>query len=164
MPELAAAQEKLAQALGLALAAPVALAKAGAEVDDAELRDLLLHMGYEAKEARARCLEVARGWGDEVATEIVQRAHSYEDKAGETLRAWVRPATTALERFEVLAMAEAAEVVTWRSLALLGAGDPALAELVEWGVPVQERHFADAVEACGVLAQRRVRAPGSLRP
>ena len=152
MPEPTHAERKLAQALGLALAAPVALDKVAEAVGDRELLRLLARMHAEALEARDRCLEAAALHGEELKQEIVALAHHFEDKAGETVRSWVRPATGDLERFEVLAMAETAEVAAWQSLGYVGARHPELARLAAWGLPVQERHLADALDACRRLA------------
>ncbi len=154
------AQRKLAQALGLAVAAPVALGKAREEIDDPEIRVALSVMQDEALEARDRCLDVAAGYGEEMRAEIVALAHDFEDKAGTTVRAWIRPATGAVERAEVLAMLEAAEVATWQSLALAGAGDLAVEELARWGLPVQRRHLDVALDACRRLAEARRDAEG----
>jgi hypothetical protein len=148
-------QRKLAQALGLAIAAPVALDKVAEAVEDEELREVLDRMRHEATEARDRCLEAAAGWGAESREEIVSLSHDFSDKAGETVRAWIRPATGELERFEVLAMLETGEVAAWQSLALVGARVPALVRLAEWGLPVQERHLVDALQAARKLAVLR---------
>ena len=155
MPEPTNAQRKLAQVLGLALAAPTALDKVEEAVEDAELRATLARMRDEAREARDRCLAAAAGWEPELEEEVVALAHAFSDRAGETLRAWVRPATGALERFEVLAMLEAGEVAAWRSLALVGARVPSLAQLAEWGLPVQEQHLVEALEGARRLALLR---------
>jgi len=155
VPEPTNAQRKLAQALGLAIAAPTALDKAEEAVEDAALVETLDRLRREALEARDRCLEAAGGWGEELAEEIVALSHDFSDKAGETLRAWVRPATGAVERFEVLAMLEAGEVAAWQSLALVGARVPGLAALAEWGLPVQQQHLVDAFEGARRLAVLR---------
>lgn len=160
MPEPTNAQRKLAQALGLAIAAPAALDKVAEAVEDDELRAVLSRTRREALEARDRCLEVAARWPD-LEHEIVALAHDFSDKAGETLRAWVRPATGAVERFEVLAMLETGEVAAWTSLALVGARVPAIAKLAEWGLPVQEQHLVDALQAARRLAVLRDAAEAS---
>jgi hypothetical protein len=48
-----------------------------------------------------------------------------------------------LDGFEFLTMAEAGEVGHWSVLGKLNeqAGDARLRELVEWALPIQERHF-----------------------
>jgi hypothetical protein len=137
---------KLAQALGLAVAAPALLAKVRERVVDPELLIVLSRMTDDALLARDRCVDMAELWG--AADEVVALAHTYEDKAAATARAWIRPATTALERAEVLAMAEAGEVATWQSLADLGdaVGDGRLRELARWGLGVQRAHLRAAFD------------------
>jgi hypothetical protein len=50
-----------------------------------------------------------------------------------------------LDGFEFLTMAEAGEVGHWSVLRALNetAGDQRLRELVEWALPIQERHFEE---------------------
>ena len=50
----------------------------------------------------------------------------------------------ALDGFEFLTMAEAGEVGHWAILGKLNerAGETKIAELVDWALPIQERHFA----------------------
>ena len=54
----------------------------------------------------------------------------------------------ALDGFEFLTMAEAGEVGHWKVLETLAkkAGRSEILELVEWGLPIQERHFSEAQE------------------
>jgi hypothetical protein len=51
----------------------------------------------------------------------------------------------ALDGFEFLTMAEAGEVGHWSVLRTLNqeAGDQRLQELIDWALPIQERHFEE---------------------
>ncbi len=51
-------------------------------------------------------------------------------------------------------MAEAGEVGHWAILGKLNekAGESEIAELVEWALPIQERHFSDVKEGSLALA------------
>ncbi len=59
-----------------------------------------------------------------------------------------------LDGFEFMIMAEAGEVGHWEVLAKLNetAGESEIGELVEWGLPIQERHLAEARECALTLA------------
>ena len=60
----------------------------------------------------------------------------------------------ALDGFEFLTMAEAAEVGHWSVLRTLNesAGNAEVTELVEWALPIQERHFQDVLQGSRKLA------------
>jgi hypothetical protein len=60
----------------------------------------------------------------------------------------------ALDGFEFLTMAEAAEVGHWSVLRKLNerANRDGLAQLIEWALPIQERHFKEALEGSLQLA------------
>jgi hypothetical protein len=59
-----------------------------------------------------------------------------------------------LDGFEFLTMAEAAEVGHWAVLGKLNekAGEDEVRELVDWALPIQERHFDDVREGSLKLA------------
>ena len=60
----------------------------------------------------------------------------------------------ALDGFEFLTMAEAGEVGHWSILKTLNetAGHEEIAALVEWALPIQERHFAGVKSGSLTLA------------
>ena len=60
----------------------------------------------------------------------------------------------ALDGFEFLTMAEAAEVGHWSVLKTLNesARNSLVTELVEWALPIQERHFQDVLQGSRKLA------------
>ena len=57
----------------------------------------------------------------------------------------------ALDGFEFMTMAEAGEVGHWAVLRTLNAsaGEAQISELVEWALPIQERHF-ETVKRCAL--------------
>jgi hypothetical protein len=60
----------------------------------------------------------------------------------------------ALDGFEFLTMAEAAEVGHWSVLQTLNesAGNERVRDLVSWALPIQERHFQNVLEGSRKLA------------
>jgi hypothetical protein len=60
----------------------------------------------------------------------------------------------ALDGFEFLTMAEAGEVGHWAIVKKLNerAGDPAVAELAAWALPIQEDHLKAVLEGSLALA------------
>jgi hypothetical protein len=144
---LAKTQEKLAEALGLALAAESATGKVEERVDDLALVDVLRTMRREARETQARITGVAARYVDEERWEIHAEAAYVQRKASEMANAWFKLATDGIQAFQFLAMGEAGEVAAWAALAALnGQADPALAELCAWALEIQERHLRDALD------------------
>jgi hypothetical protein len=145
MTELTPLQEKLGEVLGLALAAPVVLDKVEARDDDARLAAIRA----EARELQARCAEVAASWGDDVRWDVLAHAATVHRRAGEQLRAWVKPATDSVQAYELMAMTEAGELAATLALGVLNGGSDGLVEeLVRFAVPVQERHLRAALDGC----------------
>jgi hypothetical protein len=112
--ELTVLEEKLAEVLGLAMAAKVATDKVSRLTEEPQLSSMLLRMHAEADETESRCTDIAGG----------------------------------------LTMAEAGEVGHWSVLRKLNerAGRDDLQELVDWALPIQERHFHDALAGAVELA------------
>ena len=148
-------QEKLAEAHGLALAATSATRQVERRVDDPELVHRLRTMRADAEETRARCLLVERGFGEELATELLHHANSVNAKGADLAAAWFKAGTGPLAAWSFLAMGEAGEVATWSMLASLAArsDDAAVAELAAWALPVQQRHLEIALEGAVLLAR-----------
>lgn len=141
--ELTPVQEKLAEVLGLARAAPVALARVADRADDPELGA----MRREAEQVQQRCADIAAMWGD-VVWDVLSHAATVERKAGELVAAWVKAGTDTIDRYAFLAMAETGELAATAALGVLGSGDATIEELVEWALPLQERHLAHALGGC----------------
>ncbi len=149
MAELTKLESKLAEVLGLAMAAQKATEHVAGllEDDDQKLRSQLERMNDEAKETEERCTEVAGSFNGKK-TAIVEQAHETRDEASEMMKTYLAGEDDPLDGFEFLTMAEAGEVGHWAIVEKLNekADDENVAELVEWALPIQRRHF-DAVLA-----------------
>jgi hypothetical protein len=73
-------------------------------------------------------------------TAILEEAREVEQKATEMMHDYLG---RALDGFEFLTMAEAGEAGHWEILETLNdrARNSGVQELVEWGIPIQQRHF-----------------------
>ena len=148
MAQITQLESKLAEVLGLAQAAQQATKKVGrlAKTEgETELVTLLDRMGAEAKETEKRCKAAAEKL-DGKKTAINKRARGTKTEATEMMETYLGgDDVDALDGFEFLTMAEAGEVGHWSVLGALNerAGDQRLRELVEWALPIQERHFQE---------------------
>ncbi|CAN5211422.1 hypothetical protein BH18ACT12_BH18ACT12_02460 [soil metagenome] len=143
MAELTNLETKLGEVLGLAMAAQGATDKVKKLDDlDGELDQVLDRMNDEAKQAEERATEVA-GTFEGKRTAILEEAREVKQKANEMMRDYLDQSADALDGFEFLTMAEAGEVGHWEILATLNerARNGGVQELVEWGIPIQQRHF-----------------------
>jgi nucleotide-binding universal stress UspA family protein len=143
MAELTNLESKLGEVLGLAMAAQGATAKVK-KLDDLQddLTKTLDRMHAEAKEAEERAIEVAQSFEGKK-TAILDEAREVKQKATEMMQDYLDSASDALDGFEFLTMAEAGEVGHWEVLKTLNerARNAGVTELVEWGIPIQQRHF-----------------------
>jgi hypothetical protein len=144
MAELTTLEEKLAEVLGLAQAAQAATEQVEGLVDDEEIVGVLLRMREEAEETERRCIELA-DQRDGKKTAILEKARETKSEASEMMSTYLGDDADALDGFEFLTMAEAGEVGHWSVLRKLNeqAGDQRLQELIDWALPIQERHFED---------------------
>ena len=143
MAELTNLESKLGEVIGLAMAAQGATEKVSKLDDlDGDLEQALERMHSEAKEAEDRATEVAGSFGGKK-TAILDEAREVKQKATEMMRDYLDRASDALDGFEFLTMAEAGEVGHWEILKTLNerASNAGVQELVEWGIPIQERHL-----------------------
>jgi hypothetical protein len=150
MAELNTLEEKLAEVLGLAQAAQGATEKVEGLVDDDEVASVLRRMREEAEETERRCTELADG-RDGKKTAIVDKARETKSEATEMMQTYLGNDADDLDGFEFMTMAEAGEVGHWEILGKLNekAGEEPVRELVEWALPIQERHFSD-VKDCSL--------------
>jgi hypothetical protein len=143
MAELTNLESKLGEVLGLAMAAQGATEKVKKldDLDDA-LAQALDRMNDEAKEAEERATEVAESFEGKK-TAILDEAREVKKKATEMMQDYLDSAADALDGFEFLTMAEAGEVGHWEILKTLNerARNAGVRELVDWGIPIQQRHF-----------------------
>jgi hypothetical protein len=153
MAELTALEEKLAEVTGLAMAAQGAGEKVSGLVDDDDLRQTLDRMVSEAKQTEERCTKLAEELEGKK-TAVLDKARETKQEATEMMRTYLGDDAEGLDGFEFLTMAEAGEVGHWEVLGVLGdkAGKTEILELVEWAVPIQERHFRDVREGSLKLA------------
>jgi hypothetical protein len=153
MAELTTLEEKLAEVTGLAMAAQGATEKVSGLVDDNDLKQTLDRMHAEAKETEERCTQLADDL-DGKKTAVLEKARETKQEATEMMRTYLGTDAEGLDGFEFLTMAEAGEVGHWEVLGVLGqkAGKPKVQELVDWAVPIQQRHFENAREGSLKLA------------
>ena len=153
MAELTVMEEKLAEVIGLAMAAQGATDKVVGLTDDDELSEKLEQMHEEARETEERGSQLADEL-DGKKTAVLDKARETKGEATEMMSIYLGEEADALDGFEFLTMAEAGEVGHWSVLRKLNeqAGDQRLQELIEWALPIQERHFEDVKAASIKLA------------
>jgi hypothetical protein len=155
MAELTNLEEKLAEVTGLAMAAEAAGGKVTklTEEQDKSLVSTLQKMAKEAAETTQRCETVA-GSFEGKKTAILEEAREVKKKAADMMSTYLDQDADALDGFEFLTMAEAAEVGHWSVLRTLNesAGNAEVRQLVEWALPIQERHFQDVLQGSVKLA------------
>ena len=155
MAELTNLEEKLAEVTGLAMAAQAATGKVQklTEEESPDLVQTLERMAEEAAQTEERCVELA-GSFEGKKTAILDEAREVKSKASEMMQTDLDDDADALDGFEFLTMAEAAEVGHWSVLKQLNerAGNRELAEVIDWALPIQERHFRDVLDGSQQLA------------
>jgi hypothetical protein len=140
-------QQKLAEAHGLAIAASAATQLVERRITDATLRGELRAMRADAEETRARCVRV-------VTADQLAHTNTVAARGMDLAAAWFKAGTDSLTAWSFLAMGEAAEVTTWAAVTELAvqAGQPVVAELAAWALPIQERHLATTLSGAVRLA------------
>jgi len=154
MAELTTLEEKLAEVIGLAQAAQGATEKVEGLVDDDEIAQKLQQMRSEAEETEKRGTELADS-RDGKKTAILDKAQETKSEATEMMQTYLGgDDVDGLDGFEFMVMAEAGEVGHWRVLGKLNekAGESEISELVEWALPIQERHFSEVNDCALELA------------
>jgi hypothetical protein len=144
MADLTTLEEKLAEVTGLAGAAQETTRKVESllDGDSDSLGEALRKMREEAEETESRCVELA-GEREGKKTAILEKARETKGEAVEMMRTYLGEDSDELDGFEFLIMAEAGEVGHWAILDKLNesAGEQRIGELVEWALPIQERHL-----------------------
>jgi hypothetical protein len=153
MAVLTTLEEKLAEVLGLAQAAQKATEKVEGLVEDESIVAELRQMREEAEETERRCTEVAES-REGKKTAILEKAQETKGEATEMMETYLGEDADGLDGFEFMTMAEAGEVGHWAVLKKLNeeAGEEKIAELTEWALPIQERHFSQTKEGALQLA------------
>ena len=148
MADLTPLEEKLAEVLGLAQAAQDATSKVASMEGAENYRSDLERMREDAAETERRT--------EDLVDSLEGRKTAIRDKAAETkreakqmMRTYLAEETEALDGFEFLIMAEAAELGHWEIVkAMAGSrGNQQAVELADWAIPVQTRHFEKARRA-----------------
>ena len=144
MAELTVLEEKVAEVIGLAMAAQEATEKVESLTDDEQLTQKLQQMRAEARETEER----GTGYVEDLdgkKTAVLEKARETKSEGKEMMSTYLGDDADDLDGFEFLTMAEAGEVGHWAVLGKLNeqAGDQRLQELVAWALPIQERHFAE---------------------
>ncbi|HEU4462292.1 MAG TPA: hypothetical protein VFR75_06850 [Solirubrobacterales bacterium] len=153
MAELTTLEEKLAEVIGLAEAAVKTTEKVEGMVEDESIVASLRQMREEAEETARRGTEVAEQ-REGKKTAILEKARETKGEASEMAETYLGDDADGLDGFEFLTMAEAGEVGHWAVLKKLNeqAGETRVSELVEWALPIQERHFSEVKEGSLQLA------------
>jgi hypothetical protein len=127
------------------MAAQAATEKVERLTDDEELAEQLARQRAEARETEERGTQYAEDL-DGKKTAVLEKARETKGEATDMMSTYLGDDADDLDGFEFLTMAEAGEVGHWSVLAKLNerAGDQRLQELVEWALPIQQRHFEEA--------------------
>jgi hypothetical protein len=153
MAELTNIESKVAEVLGLAQAAQGATEKVARLTMDEDLKQQLQRMKQEAEETEERTTEIADEL-DGKKTAILEAARETKQEATEMMKTYLGDDADALDGFEFLTMAEAAEVGHWQIVGKMNerAKLPGLQELVQWVTPIQQRHFEQSLQGSLKLA------------
>jgi rubrerythrin len=141
MAELTNLESKIAEVFGLAQAAQQATKKVAGLVEDDDVKQTLEQMHDEAAETERRCADLA-GKLDGKKTKIEEKARETKSEAQEMMQAYLGDDADGLDGFEFLVMAEAGELGHVEIVRKMNeeAGNAQVRELVEWAIPVQQRH------------------------
>src|SRR3954464_2330785 len=134
MAELTKLETKFGEVMGLAMAAQAETAKVQTPPDrNSGLGATLKKMNEEAAETETRCSDLAATFEGKK-TAIQDEARSVKQKGAEMLKTYLDSDSDALDGFEFLTMAEAAEVGHWSVLQTMNetARNDDVRELVAW--------------------------------
>ena len=139
------------------MAAQIATTRVIRLADDADpsLVAALEKMRLEAEETEQRCTDLA-GSFEGKKTAILEEARTTKGKGADMLKIYLDKDSDAFDGFEFLTMCEAGEVGHWHVLQQMGAhaSHDGVEQLVQWALPIQQRHFEGALEGSKVLAAR----------
>jgi hypothetical protein len=150
MAEITTLEEKLAEVTGLARAAKDLSEEVAGMVaeEDEEIAARLRKMSEEAEETDQRCTAIIEE-REGKKTAILEKAQETKKEAAEMASTYLGDDADGLDGLEFMTMAEAGEVGHWAILGKLNekAGEAELEELVQWALPIQERHFSEVKES-----------------
>jgi hypothetical protein len=154
MADLTTLEEKLGEVTGLAAAAQDAAKKVeGLLDDDSELLAAVQKMREESEETERRCTEAA-GEREGKKTAILDKAQETKGEAKAFMDIYLDDDSDELDGFEFLTMTEAGEAGHWAILGKVNekAGEETIGTLVDWALPIQERHLEQVREGSLQLA------------
>ena len=155
MAALTKLESKLAEVLGLAMAAQDAVGQVRGMLgpEHEALARKLAPTRDEARETQSRCTALASTFKGKK-TAILAQAREVKAEAAEMRSAYLGGGDDPLEGFEFLTMAEAGEVGHWSIVAKLNerAGNAQLHTLSEWALPIQQRHLQEVLAGSLKLA------------
>ena len=155
MATLTNLESKLAEVLGLAMAAQDAVREVRAMLgpEHEALAKKLARAREEARETQRRCTALASSFRGKK-TAILDEAREVKREATEMREAYLADEDDPLDGFEFLTMAEAGEVGHWSIVAKLNerAGIAELRKLTDWALPIQQRHFQEVLDGSLKLA------------
>jgi hypothetical protein len=110
--------------------------------DDPDLAELLQQMNEESKETAERATKVA-GEREGKKTAILEMAAETKKEGVKMMGDYLDEDSDELDGFEFLIMTEAGEAGHWAILGKLNekAGESEIGELVDWALPIQEKHL-----------------------
>jgi hypothetical protein len=153
MAELSRLDDALGEAMGRARASRRATSAVGGAVTDRDIAETLAAVRNESAEI-ARRIDAVVQTLDGRKTAIREHARDVSRGMRGTAAALGAGDDGALRGLEALAVDEAAELANLEVLCglALAAADGPVSALVEWALPLQERHLADLRDAGLVLA------------
>jgi hypothetical protein len=122
-------------------------------VEDEDASAVLKQMREESEETERRCTDAA-DQREGKKTAILEKASETKSEGAEMMKIYLGDDSDELDGFEFLTMAEAGEVGHWAILGKLNekAGEDELRELVDWALPLQEKHLSGVRETSLELA------------
>ena len=155
MAELTKLEAKLAEVIGLAMAAQGATEKVEKLVGNGGLGKQLRTMRKEAAEAEKRGTQVAANFAGKKGA-ILKEARAVKKKATTMMSDYLERGSDGLDGFEFLTMAEAGEVGHWAVLGELNkkARNAEIRDLVRWQLPIQRQHLKNAQQGSLTLAAK----------
>ncbi|HEY2715469.1 MAG TPA: hypothetical protein VGI73_04535 [Solirubrobacterales bacterium] len=153
MADVTPLEEKLGEVIGLAEAAQEATEKVGSLLDGGSQAELVGKLREESEETAKRGRELAESRNGD-GSGVLEKAAETKEEGVEMMESYLDEESDGLDGFEFLIMTEAGEAGHWAILGTLSekAGDSEVSELVEWALPVQERHLKQVREGSLELA------------
>jgi hypothetical protein len=142
MAELSNIESKIGEVLGLAMASKANVKALAKLVEDEQLRRQMDQMVQEAEQTEERVTALAETFEGKK-TAIIEQARETKAEATEMMDTYISEDSDELDAFEFLTMAEAGEVGHWAIVRTMNErfGHAQLQEVVDWALPIQEKHF-----------------------